>query len=162
MATLSTSDRYFAVGITEIIYIPTIVATTHIPTRAEITAGTIMTDEVADISGWTQQAGSIPLPNLGKRFTGNLPGRITVDSSSLTFYADLEGVDVRAVLPQDTVGYIAFMDGGDVAASKMDVYPIRVSSLGKVRSTGDQAGQITVMFAVTSEPAVDVAIPTVV
>jgi len=159
MAALTTSDRYFAVGVTEVVYIPTIAATTLIPTRAEITAGTVLTNEIADISGWTKQAGSIPVADLGTRFTGNLPGRITVDSSSLTFYADKEGTDVRATLPQDTEGYIAFMDGGDVAASKMDVYPIRVSSLGKVRSTSDQAAQITVAFAITSEPATDVAIP---
>jgi hypothetical protein len=159
MAALTTSDRFFAVGTTKVKYIATIAATPKVPTRTEIDGGTELSAEIADIQGWTKEAGSIATPDLGTRFTGNLPGRITVSQASLTFYADLEGTDVRGTLTQDLTGYIVFMDGGDVTASLMDIYPIRVASVGKVRSTGDQAAQITVMFTITSEPLVDQAIP---
>lgn len=159
MGNLPTSDRFFAVGVTEVIEVPTIAATTGIPTRAELDGGTNLTGEIADISGWMQKAGSIGTADLKNRFTGNLPGRITVDESSITFYADQEGTDVRGVLTKDKVTHIVFMDGGDVAASKMDIYTVRVASVGKVRSTSDQASQITVTFSITKVPVEDVAIP---
>lgn len=152
MATLTTSDRYYAVGTTEVLYLPALAASNLTPTRAEMTAGTILTGEIADISGWVKEAGSIGTPDLATRFVSNLPGRINVSASTLTFYADLEGTDVRATLPQDTEGWIMFCDGGDVAASKAEVFPVRVSSVGMVRSVGEQAGQVTVGFSITAEP----------
>ena len=41
----------------------------------------------------------------------------------------------------------------------MDVYPVEVAAGGKARSTGDQALQVTIDYAITGPPAEDVAIP---
>jgi len=101
----------------------------------------------------------ISTPDLGSRFTKQIGGRTQADASSITFYASKDGADIRSVLQRGLTGYLTFMDGGDVAAQPMDVFPIEVTSVGKVRTTGDNAQQITVTFAITGEPAEDVDIP---
>lgn len=161
MAALPSSTRFFQPEISVVHFLPTIAATNLLPTRPEITAGTNLTKEIADISGWSVAANMIDTPDLGAKFVAQVAGRIKADNSSLTFYADKLGVDVRATLPRGQRGYIVFMDGGDVATTgKMDVFPVEVSSVGKMRSTGEQAMQLTVSFAITAKPAEDLAIPT--
>jgi hypothetical protein len=52
------------------------------------------------------------------------------------------------------------MDGGDVAGYKMDTYPIKVMSVGKVRSVGgDAADQLTLQYSITSEPGENLTVP---
>lgn len=158
MPTLPTSVRFFQPEVSKVMFLPTIVAGTLIPTRAEITAGTDLTKEIADLSGWQVAANMIETPDMGAKFVGQIAGRIKADNSSITFYADRTATDVRSTLPRGQVGYIAFMDGGDVATTgKMDVFPIEVASVGKVRG-GDKALTLTINFAITRKPAEDVAI----
>jgi hypothetical protein len=154
-----TTTRFFHVGETVVYYLPAIAAANLVPTRAEIDAGTDLSDEIADISGWMLQGAEIETPDLGSKFNKKIPGRTSVDDSSLTFYADQRGVDVRSVLPRGTNGFIVFADGGDVTGALADVFPIRVRSVGKVRSVGDEAGRLTTSFSVTKQPAEDVALP---
>jgi hypothetical protein len=97
---------------------------------------------------------------MGRLFTAQITGRTTAPQSSLTFYADEVGDDIRAVLPRGTSGYLMFADGGLVSGSAADVVPVKVASVGKQRSVGDDPATLTVMFAITSEPAEDVVIPT--
>jgi hypothetical protein len=154
-----TATRFFHVGETKVYYLPAVAAADLTPTRAEINAGTDLSDELADISGWMIQGAEIETPDLGSTFNGKIPGRISVDDSSLTFYADETGVDVRSVLPRGTAGFILFADGGDVAGALADVYPIRVRAVGKQRSMGDEAGRLTIPFSITKKPAEDVVLP---
>ncbi|WP_433415026.1 hypothetical protein ACQP1V_36245 [Microtetraspora malaysiensis] len=135
------------------------VANKNSPTRAELNAGTDLSREIADVSGWQTTSNQVDTPDMATRFTGKIPGRISADDSSLTFYASQDSIDVRSLLPRDTAGFVIWMDGGDIANRKMDVYPVRVSSVGKARSVGDEPARITVQFAVTSQPAEDVTIP---
>lgn len=155
---LSTSTRYFDPEITKVYFVGTI-ANKSAPTRIELNAGTDLSGEVADLSGWVVAGEPIATPDLGSRFTSNIPGRTQAEDSSLTFYADQEGVDVRAVLPRDTNGFIVWLDGGDTPSNKMDVFPIRVLSNGKQRSVSEDAARIQVQFAITSEPAENVTVP---
>lgn len=159
MPALPTSQRFFAPEITKVYWLPAVAASNLTPTRAEITAGTDLSGEIADIQGWVVEGGAIPTPDLGSRFIASIPGRTSVQDSSLTLYADEAGVDVRTVLAQGDNGFILFADGGDVAGRPADVFPVRVNSVGKMRSTGDQASQITVRFNITAEPATDVDLP---
>lgn len=152
------TDRFFQPEISKVIFIPTIAASTLIPTRSEINAGDDLSAEIADVSGWMVQSGFIDTPDLGKRYTSKIGGRLTTADSSLTMYASKDGDDVRAVLPRGTEGFIAFMDGGDVPTQPMDVFKVEVAALGKVRSTGDNAFQLTLQFSI-KDFAEDVAIP---
>lgn len=160
MPALNKSTRFFQPEVSRVHFLPTIAATTLIPTRAEITAGTNVTAEIADLSGWQVRADMIATPDLASRFVSQIAGRTKAEQSSITYYADKTGDDIRTVNPRGQTGYIVFMDGGDVPTTgKMDVYPVEVAAVGKARSTGDQALQVTIDYAITGPPAEDVAIP---
>ncbi len=160
MATLNKSTRFFQPEVSKVFFLPTIASAVLAATRAEITAGTDVSGEIADLSGWQVRADMIATPDLASRFVSQIAGRTKAEQSSITFYADKTANDVRTVMPRGQVGYIVFMDGGDVATTgKMDVYPVEVAAVGKARSTGDQALQVTIDYAITRPPAEDVAIP---
>jgi hypothetical protein len=151
--------RYFPTGITRYLYLPAIVAATLIPTRAEMNAGTDLSTDLAEVSGFTVSSDLIDTPDINTRFTSRIPGRITAEDSSLVFYADKVGDDVRALLPRDETGYIVRLSAGDVAASMGSTFPITVSSISEQAGTDDEAARLTVEFAITSEPAENWAIP---
>lgn len=157
---LPASTRFFQPEISKYVFVPAIAAGTLIPTSAEITAGDDLSDEIADINGWMVESNQIDTPDMGSRFVSQIGGRTTAPSSSITFYGDLDADDVRTVLPRDTAGFMVIADGGLATGKKADVFPCKVSSVGKVRSVGDQAFQITVTFAITDEPAEDITLPT--
>lgn len=158
MASIPKSTRFWSVGTTEVHFVPTIADPDMAATRTEITAGTNLTAEIAEFEGWSTTSEKIDTPDMVSRFVSNIPGAITAEDSSLTFYADKAGDDVRSILPRDTTGYIIWMDGGDDPTNTMDVYPVTVASAPKIRST-DNATMIRIDFNITSEPAENVAIP---
>lgn len=154
---ITESTRYYQRGVTKVSWVPTI-ADKSSPTRIELDAGTELSVEVGEVDGWQVTSEVTETPALGSRFTAKVDGPITADDSSLTLYASQDGEDVRTLLTRGTNGYIVWMDGGDVATQPMDVFPVRVLSQAKIRSL-DDAAKIMVQFAVTSEPAENVAIP---
>ena len=156
---INATSRFFQPEVSKVYYVPTI-ADTAAPTRIEIDAGDDLTAEIADISGFNLTSNFIDTPDLAHRFVSQIPGSIKADSSSITFYGDKTGDDVRTTLPRETVGFLVFMDTGDVATQPMDVFPIEVASVGKLRRTSDNAYQLTIGFAITGIPSENVAIPT--
>lgn len=148
--------RFFSVGITDVLYCPSI-ANPATPTFAELDAGTDLGRDLADWTGWTVATAMIDTPDIKTRFVGQLPGRITAEASSITFYQDRMQVDLREVLPRDTAGFIVIADGG-LASEVGDVFPVLVSATPKVRSMED-AAKLRVDFAITSEPAENVTLP---
>jgi hypothetical protein len=150
--------RFFAPGVTEILFCPSI-ANKAAPTFAELDAGTDLTRDVADISGWMTTSAMIDTPDLKTRFVSQIPGRITAEESSITFYSDVDrgAGDVSSLLPRDTDGYIVIADGG-LASAIGDAFQVTVSSNSMSRSL-DNAGQRVVKFAIRSEPAEGVTLP---
>jgi hypothetical protein len=150
--------RFFGPGTTAFLFCASI-ADPAAPTFAELDAGTELTRDVADISGWMTASAMIDVPDWKTRFTGQIPGRITAESSSLTFYADEDrgAGDVSQLLPRDTDGYIVIADGG-LASAIGDVFQVTVSSNSMQRS-GDAAGQRVVTFAIRTEPSEGVTLP---
>lgn len=156
---ITASTRYFDAGTTKCYFLPTVAAANLTPTRAEMNAGTDLSPELADLAGWSVQAGLIDTPDLATTFTGNIPGRTSSPESSITFYASQNGVDVRALLPRGTTGYIMWCDGGDVGGNKADVFPVRVRAIPKMRSVGEESTRIEVQFAITRQPGENVTVP---
>jgi hypothetical protein len=154
---LPTSERFFAPEISRIYFVLTI-ANIASPTRAEINAGTDLTNEIADLSGWSVTTGMIATPGM-TRFTPQIPGRTSAEDSSITFYGDQGGDDVRTVLARGDRGYVIFCDGGDITGHLADVFPVQVRNVGKLRSLGDEGFRLTVGFAITRVPAEDVLLP---
>ena len=153
------ADRFFAPEITKIVFCVT-VADKTLPTRSEIIAGKQLLSEVSAVNGFNVSSNMIDAPDYGSRFTSQTPGRTSVADSSLVFYQSKDTHDIREVMPRGTTGFILIMWGGDVPAQLMDVFPVEVTSAGK--SIPDNAdADITVMFAITSEPVEDVVIPAI-
>jgi hypothetical protein len=146
---ITASVRYFDVGTTKIYYAPTIANTASV-TRAELNAAT---------DGWSVSGTEIEVPDFATRFTAKIAGRIEASDSSLTFYASQNSADVRALLPRDTSGFIIWLDGGDVPTQKMDVYPVKVRAVSKMRSAGSEAARIQIQFSITREPTENSTIP---
>jgi hypothetical protein len=158
---LSTVTRYFPVGLRQY-YFVTAIADKTAPTRTELNAGTDLTGEIVSVTGFTTTTNPVEAPDLKTRFTSQVPGMITADASSMNIYLDEDSVDVRTVLPRDTVGFIVqFPEGDDegVSGTKlMDVFPVTVSSTSKVTTTAE-AGQVMISFVITSEPSENILVP---
>ena len=157
---ITAASRYINPAVTKIYFCSTI-SNKAAPTRSELNAGTDLSREIQAIEGFLTTSEQVETPDLDTRFTGKIPGRISAEDSSITFYADQTGADARTLLPRDTTGFVVILDGGDVATRKMDVFPVKVSSVGKSRSVeGTDAATVQVQFAITSEPAENVTVPT--
>src|SRR5690242_13648663 len=124
---ITASDRYWPVG-TEKWYWVAAIADYTSPTRSELNAGTDLTPEIFEYSGFQVTGDEIDVPDRDSDFTGKIPGRTSADDSSIKFYADSTSDDVRTLLPRGTVGHIVRLPEGDVAGHLMDVFPVRVKA----------------------------------
>lgn len=154
---IAASTRYRALGNLHIVFIPTSADYTSV-TRAEINAGTDLTGEVAEWAGFTTTSEKIDTPDLKSSFVSSIPGSQTAEDSSITMYASSAGTAIQSLLPRDTTGFILMMDSGDVPTKKMDVYPVQVASLVKVRAL-DAATMIRADLNVTRVPSENQTIP---
>lgn len=149
--------RFYAPEITKIAFCTT-VAAKNAPTRSNIDAGTEVLPEVSAVNGFQITGNTIDSPDYGSRFTPQTVGRTQVGDCSLVFYQDQETNDVRTWLTEGETGFVLIMWGGDVEGQLMDVFPVQVLSCGL--SIPDNANaDITVAFAITSKPAVNIVIP---
>ena len=157
---ISATTKYINPETTVVLWVASIANKAAI-TRAEINLGINLVNENSACEGWNTEAESVGIPNMGSRFTGSIPGRITAEDSTLSMYADVGGSDSRTLMSQDTNGYIVWMDGGDVAGRKCDVFPVRVASVAKANRSveGSEAAMLMFKYSITSSPAVDVTIP---
>lgn len=152
------STRFFQPEISKVYLLPDVVDQDNV-TRAEINAGHDITGEIAALSGWLATSGYIDTPDLKRRFVARIGGRITIADSSMTFYGSQDGEDIRSIVQRLDRVVVVFMDGGDVPTQPMDVFQVEVSSLGKQRSTDENAFQLVVNFGILQPPAEDVPIP---
>ena|SRR6266700_3732705 len=155
---ITASTRYFRPGFTQVTYLPACAIITA-PTRAELNAGTNLSPEISDAAGWDVSVNFIDMPDLGSTFTAKLAGRTSSSDSSLTFYASSNSVDVRALLPRGTTGFVVWFDESDTPGKKMDVFPVTVGSAPKQRDDLEASAKIVINFAVTRTPAENVTVP---
>lgn len=141
-------------------WVPTIAATTLIPTAAEVNAGTDMTAKVADMAGFAFTNSPIATPDLSTTFTSNIPGEDTAADSTLTFYEPTTVETLRTTLAKNAAGFTVIFYSGIAGASpaagdKGEVWP--VTSTGPVReySMGNDPARWNVKFAMTGVPNLD-------
>ena len=151
------STRYFPPGIRAMVWVVTI-ANYLVPTRAEINAGTDLSAQIETVNGWSLQGAMVDVPDMGSRFTSQVPGRLTSPTNDVTCYLSQNSIDVRGLLPRDTNGFMVCAWEGDVPGNKMDVFPARVVTQA-VDTTVDDPGKVTISFAITRLPAINLTIP---
>lgn len=154
---ITASKRYYQQGVSKVVWCAT-VADIHAVARGEINAGIDLSDEVEASSGWEVTSNTQDTNALGSVFIGKIFATTAAADSSLTFYSDSTSVDVRTLLVRGLSGYILWMGEGDVVNYTMDVFPVTVTSAPKDRTITATA-MIVVNFAITREPAENVAIP---
>lgn len=151
--------RFFRRGITKFRFLPAVASATLEPTRAEMTSGTDISPDVADITGWELSNTTIPTPDLATRFVGSISGEDTVDDAGLVFYDDDATEVIRDLLAAGTVGYVMILPYGDVATKRAEVFPVRTTVVADEKSMGNDPARFRVGFAVTAKPNTDVTIP---
>ena len=154
---LTVTTRYTPTGTRKYYWITT--ASSYLtPTRAELNAGTDLTAEIAEVSGFTLSADTADTPDLSSGFVSSVPARIKAEDSEIVFWASSTAADARTVFPRGTAGYIILLPEGDVAGQKMEVWPAKVSSM-YIDQNMEDPGRIHVQFSVTKVPAQNVTIP---
>src|SRR5690348_15062571 len=108
---ITPASRFFRPGITRAYWVVSI-SNISAPTRLELNAGTDLSKDIADISGWMVSGQKIDTPDLNSRFVSNIPGLTSADESAITFYQGVTGVDAGGLMPRDTAGNIVWLDGG--------------------------------------------------
>lgn len=147
-------------GVTRVLWLKDVAHSGHVPTRAELSAGTDLTDAIAAIDGWTLQNQAIEVPDLGSTFESKIPGTDQADDSSLGFYEDKVSDEIEQLLQKDATGWVVFLRKGDVPGSRsMDVFPVRIGSRSPNYSTDNEAAKFTVNFSITEKPTQDAAVP---
>lgn len=152
--------RFNRKGVTKIKFLPTVASTALLPTRAEISAGTDLTDGIRSIDGWSLENQPIETPDMGTKFVAKIDGDDSAADSSLGFYEDNTLDDIETDLAKGTTGFMCIFSKGDVPAGKgLDVYPVKVASNSKAYSTDNEAAQINVQFVITDVPQFNQTVP---
>jgi len=128
------------------------------PTRPELNAGTDLSAEINAMTGWSLTSATVDTPDMGSRFTSQIPGALTSASNDITFYTSSNSNDVRNLLTRDTNGYIVLLWEGDVTGQKMDVFPVRITTQA-MDTTVTNPGMVTISFAATKIPGTNLTIP---
>jgi hypothetical protein len=139
-------------------YWVTTIATQATPTRGELNAGTDLTAEIAEVSGFELAGDSADAPDLASQFVAQVPARITASDSEIQFYASSTSSDVRSVLPRGTTGFVVILPEGDITGQKCEVWPAKVKSMFLDSSIEDPA-KIHIQFSITKLPSQNVTIP---
>lgn len=158
MPTIPVSTRFFQPGIIDVYWLPAVANPAAGPTRAEITAGTSLAQELDDWTGWSYSTNFIETKDAKSRVRPKLAGAVTLDDSSMTFNGSANGQDIRTVLTREDTGYVLICDGGDTAGYPAELFPVEVGSVVKVRSLDSDAFKVRVDFGVTNVPT-DVTLP---
>lgn len=152
-------SRFMRREITKVWFVPTLTAPTG-PSHTEISAGTDLTDDIAEINGFVFSNSPIMTPDLGAKFVNQIPGEDTTEDSGLVFYQDKDNTDIYDALVKGDDGFIVFFDIGyagsaPAAADVVDVWPVTISSKSKHYTAGNEAAQFEVKFAMTKPPSND-------
>jgi hypothetical protein len=150
--------RYFRRGKSKVRFLPA-VANAAAPTAGELTAGTDLTVSIADIAGFGYNNGPIATPDLNSTFTSSIPGEDTTDDSSITFYDDDTSTTIRTLLAKGVSGYIMRMPYGQVTAKRAEIWPVTSTGVNDTWSTGNDAAQFQVGFAITATPTLTSVVP---
>lgn len=149
--------RFFRRGVSEIKFLPAVAGSS--PTRAEINAGTVLTAQVADISGFMLNNSPITTPDLATTFDSQIDGPDTVADSTLTFYDLTDTATIRTALAKGTNGFIVLFPYGDVATKRCEVWPVRSTGVNDQWGLGADPARYVVGFAITVKPTQNATVP---
>lgn len=150
--------EFFRRGVTRIYLVPTI--TMAAPTVAQISAGTEITDSVANIEGFRYSNSRIPIPKMSSDFTPTIRGENTADDSTLTFYEDDASNPLRTTLAKGTQTNVVIFSVGTAGASpaigdKVDIWPVESAATPKEFTMGNDPARWMAELGNTDVPFED-------
>lgn len=123
---LATLDPYIPLDVTKFYFVPSI-SSIAAPTRAELDAGTDLSPQVVESSGWSVSGSTVESQSLVGAAL-KLPGATTLDDSSLTMRNSRTSTDARTILTHGLSCFIVKFPEGDVAGYKMNVFQVIVNA----------------------------------
>lgn len=150
--------RFFRRGVTKFSF-ATAIADPSAPTRAELDGATAISPEISEITGFQFTNAPISTPDLDDNFTSQIEGEDTADNSTLMFYDQDNSTTIRDVLAKGTEGYILILPYGDIAAKRMETWPVKSLGVNDDFSMGADAAKYSVPFAITARPTQDAVVP---
>ncbi|MEU8682980.1 hypothetical protein [Streptomyces sp. NPDC048611] len=152
--------RFSRKGVTKVLFLEEIAATTLIPSRAELTGATKLTKSIAAIDGFQLENNEIETPDMESTFDSKIPGSDSVGDSSITFYEDDSTSTLEEALAKGTEGFVVFLRKGDVPTSKsMDIFPARVASQSSEYTVDNESAKWMTRFSITDQPVLGAAVP---
>lgn len=146
--------RFFRRGVSKVYFLPAVAAPETGPTTAEVTAGTSLTNDVAEIAGFQLSNSPIATPDLQSTFTKTIVGEDTTDTSTITFYdSDAASNPIRTALAKGAAGFIVLMPYGSTAAKRVETWPVRSTGVNDEWTVGNDPARFMVGFAVTDVPS---------
>lgn len=159
--------RWFRRGKEKWVFAPA-VANKAAPTRAEITAGTVLTQPadtssagISAVAGFAISNAPIGVPDASSTFDKQIPGIDSTEASSITFYDDDASATKRTALAKGTAGFIIRMPYGDVPTKRCEVWPVRTTGVNDDADIVNASGAATfiVGFAIEDTPNQGAVIP---
>lgn len=150
---LMKTSRHIPQGTSKYYWLPVVAALTLIATRAEIDGGTDLTAEIAAVTGFSTTGAVVDTPDAASRFVSRVPGLITPDDSSISYYGSKDGEDAGTFFTRDQTGFLLFCDGGDVPTQPAEIFPVTVTSVSRARDL-TAARLVMVSYAITAEPQI--------
>lgn len=127
------------------------------PTTAEVTAGTDLTPQFAEIAGFEFSNSPIGTPDLTSTFTKQIGGEDTAPASSITFYEDDTTNPIKTLLAKGVTGFVLLYPYTQTPAATEDVevWPVVVTSNVRQWGVGNDPARYVVSFAITDVPDTD-------
>lgn len=127
-------------------------------TAAEVTAGVILTPQIAEMNGFSFSNNPISTPDMDTRFVSQVSGEDTAEASNLVMYELKGGADaIKTALAKDATGYLVIAYAGIAGAAaasgdKVEVWPSVISSNVRRYTAGNEAAQYQANFAISLAP----------
>lgn len=155
--------RFMRKGVTKFWFVPTIASPSLAPTTAEVTAGTDLTGQMAEVNGFTFSNNPIDVPDMASAFVSKIGGEDATQDSDITFYEDKTTNPIMTAMVKGTSGYVVIFAAGiagssPAAGDKADVWPVNVTSNARQYSAGNEAAKYQVKFATTAPPGTNKAL----
>lgn len=164
MPLISKAQRFAPRAVNEYVWMPTVASAATgkpAPIGTEISAGTFVTRELTDISGFDLSPDTVDSMDAATRFVGQITVSVKGGTPTLTFNGSKAGDDARDVFAEGDVGFLLIAPAGVTEAAKGECWELEVASVAAVPTLTDSL-KIIVTFSVPAEPNRSFVMPTAV
>lgn len=124
---LATLNPYIPLDVRKVYNVPAI-ANLAAPTRIELDAGTDLSPQLVEMTGFTVSGSTVDSQSLVGAAL-KLPGPKSVDDSSVTMRNSRTSTDARTILTQDLNTFIVVLPEGDTSGFKMNAFQVVVNAV---------------------------------